>query len=152
MQLVVVSDNHGKNEPLSEIRNRYPQAQAYIHCGDSELPPEMLEGYTTVMGNNDYFYDYPNYLVLEIADLRIFVIHGHRLTAANRLEQLAALAKKHRCTLACYGHTHVYDCSVIDGVTLVNPGSLWRSRDGRKPSYALITVTDKKLSVQRIEI
>lgn len=147
MELIVVSDNHGRIEPLKEIRNKYPQAGAYIHCGDSELPPESLDGYVSVMGNNDYFYDYPNQRILNIDGIKILVIHGHRFSFSNRISQIVALAIKNDCKIVCYGHTHVYDYRVVDGITIVNPGSLWRSRDGSKPSYAVIKISGNEISV-----
>ena len=52
MKIVVVSDNHGRSEPLEQILELHRDADVFIHCGDSELPPQFLQGYVCVRGNN----------------------------------------------------------------------------------------------------
>jgi predicted phosphodiesterase len=43
-----------------------------------------------------------------------------------------------QCDLVCYGHTHRRGWSVVEGVQLLNPGSL-----GESGSLAEITVSDQ---------
>ena len=45
---------------FKEIREMYPNAYAYLHAGDSELPKQLTEGYACVQGNCDYYGDYGN--------------------------------------------------------------------------------------------
>ncbi len=44
----------------------YPDAYAYLHAGDSELPRQLTEGYACVQGNCDYYGDYELELVCEV--------------------------------------------------------------------------------------
>ena len=41
---LVVSDNHGNMSNLEYVIERFRgKIEALIHCGDMEIPPEMLE-------------------------------------------------------------------------------------------------------------
>ena len=46
--IILVSDSHRQTECLKEIREMYPNAYAYLHAGDSELPKQLTEGYACV--------------------------------------------------------------------------------------------------------
>ena len=75
--IILVSDSHRQTECLKEIRKMYPNAYAYLHAGDSELPKQLTEGYACVQGNCDYYGDYESELVCEIENHRILLVHGH---------------------------------------------------------------------------
>ena len=64
-----------------------------------------------------------NEKVLTIEGVKIFACHGHRYGVKQSLVKLAARAKELGCTIALYGHTHDAREDVIDGVTLLNPGT-----------------------------
>jgi putative phosphoesterase len=151
MQIVVVSDTHGRNEVFQELRFRHPQASAFLHCGDSETDEVNLDGFVSVQGNNDYYTNYPMEITLELEGVRVFMTHGQYLRHHNRIESLVAKAKENECRLVLYGHTHVFNVQEEDGVVLVNPGSLNHQRDGSSPSYALITLNKGKIKVERID-
>lgn len=150
MYFVVCSDNHTNYEILTEIRKKHPDAMAYIHCGDSELPIDMMDGFITVRGNCDYYPEYEDKQIVNInGELNILVIHSHRQNI-NRIYQLAEMAKEYNCQLVCYGHTHRFDVKKVDGITLVNPGSLRYNRDMTPTCYALVYYENGKFRVQRI--
>lgn len=148
MEIVIVSDNHGRKEILEKIRHAYPNADAYIHCGDSEMDEYDLKPYLSVMGNNDWNY-FPEYRVVGVGDKRVLVIHSHTLPYGNTVKNLVKLAKKESCDIACYGHTHRYDDQIYEGIQVVNPGSLFYNRDGSKPSYAILREVDGIITVKR---
>ena len=150
MKLVVVSDSHGKANILEEIVERHPDAQAYLHCGDIEAPQEYYPEYTIVLGNNDIYYDYPEYRILNVGKHRIYMAHSHRFSYLHRGEQMAKTALENDCDIFFYGHTHIAADEMINGVRLINPGSLWRSRDGRDPSYAVVTLDEEQVDVEFI--
>lgn len=39
MEIVVVSDSHGRNDILKTIQEKHPNAKLFIHCGDLEDDP-----------------------------------------------------------------------------------------------------------------
>lgn len=149
MKIVICSDNHGLIEPLKEVKRAHPDADAYIHCGDNELSYELMAGFDVVTGNNDYFYSYPDHLVVKVGTLSIYVTHGHQFYGRTRVSDLSKKALNHHCQVACYGHTHVYDVTWENDVLCINPGSLRYNRDGTPPSYAVLEVENGKFEVTR---
>lgn len=149
-EIIVCSDNHGKKKVLESILQKYPHADAYIHCGDNELDYESMKPFDAVTGNNDTFYKYPKSLVVDVKGTRIFVAHGHLMRYRHIEDDIIALAKEHRCTIACYGHTHVPVVKDVDGILLINPGSLYYNRDGSPTCFAKITITEDKVTVEEL--
>ena len=150
IRIVVCSDNHGKTDGLAYVRRMHPDAQYFFHCGDACLDKERMKGFAVVQGNNDFYNTWPNFLVLEMGSHKIYLTHSHREMYFGRYEMLAKAAKKHGCDICCFGHTHMYFDDVVDGVRLLNPGSIWRCRDGSRPSYMLVTISGSLVSVQRL--
>lgn len=148
MKIIVVSDSHGKNEALENVLLQHPDADIYVHCGDIEASEGTFPQFITVRGNNDMFCEYPDQQVLQAEGHGIYVCHSHQFMYSRRAAQMAEKAKSLACDIVFYGHTHVAAFEEIDGVRLVNPGSIWRSRDGRGPSYAVVTLTKDAMDVQ----
>ncbi len=151
MKLVVVSDNHGMRQPLIDILNKHQDADAFFHCGDSEMSYEELESFVTVCGNNDYSMDFDIKKFVNLNGHRIFITHGHRYLYMGRIENLLREAKENKCNFVFFGHTHSFFYEVIDGIHILNPGSLSRNRDGTFPSYAVVEINGDQVSVKRFE-
>lgn len=148
MKIVIVSDSHGKSDILYDLLEEHHDAEYFLHCGDIELSEDMFPMYQTVRGNNDVFTHYPLEMVVEVPGHRIYMTHGHILNVWNRHDHLVEKAKEHGCDIACYGHSHISVIEKHDDVFIINPGSLWRSRDGKGPSYAILTITEKEVHAQ----
>lgn len=65
------------------------------------------------------------------------------------LSRLAKRAKELDCRIALYGHTHEARESEIDGVTLINPGTLSRYAD---KSYSYLVINDGKFTQKTVRI
>lgn len=143
-QIIVASDTHGAGNLLTKLEKAYPHADLFLHCGDLENSPEYFPAWIFVRGNNDYGGNrlMPDSRVVSYAGIRIYMTHSHRLGYYSRLEKLAALAKENDCQIAVFGHTHVPLIKKVNGVLLVNPGSMRFPRDGNSPCYAVIEVDD----------
>ncbi len=148
IRIVTVSDNHGWMEPISRLPSMYPEADYFLHCGDSREPARRYGPYAQVRGNND-FYDVPEYRVLSIGSHRIFLTHGTRLVYIGSCVYLAKKALEHGCDIALFGHTHVFCDQTAEGVRCLNPGSIWHNRDGSDPSYMLIELEEDAVRVYR---
>lgn len=151
MKIVVVSDNHGRVEPLRELLMMHQDAEIFIHCGDSELPSEYLNGYVSVRGNNDFYADLPEYRIIDLKDHKILVAHGHRMMFLDNREMLVTKAMSFGCDIVCFGHTHIFEDRIINGIHIVNPGSISRNRDGSSPSYAIINIVGDTIKTERYE-
>ena len=153
MQIIVTSDNHGFKEPMDRLLQLYPDAKYFLHCGDSELPEIYLSNYYVVKGNNDHFYDYPEYIILDLNEnFRALIIHGHRHIIYKDLSVLANFAKSKECNVCFYGHTHIFNDEIVEDIRMINPGSIIRCRDFTPGCYALINIDKNKLYCQRINL
>lgn len=147
MKVVAASDSHGRYI-LDDILKWEPDADLYLHCGDLEEDPRTYPQWLFVKGNNDWMYEMPMQRVIPYEGIRILMVHGHAFPFRGRQNAIADLAVREGCQLALYGHTHVHDDQMIEGVRVVNPGSAWMSRDGRPASYAVITVDNGIMDVE----
>ena len=154
MKLVLISDSHDNPDAIELVRNAYPDADYLIHCGDSEVGRRWLEGYIAVMGNMDWYGDLPFEEELVIDGLRILIKHGHDITSGSfpDYRELARYAKKNGYDVICFGHTHVYCDQVIDGICLLNPGSVWRNRDGSPACYMVAEIENGEIRAERKQL
>lgn len=149
MKIVVMSDNHGRDDDLIKIKEREPDGDVYVHCGDSQaFDVSLLQGFKAVKGNNDWFLDLPEELVFQCGKWRFLVLHGHRLGYYDRTQSLLYKADLLSCQVVLCGHTHVPCHDVVDGIHIINPGSTALPRGGSKASYAVITLQNDNLLVE----
>ena len=148
--IAVISDSHGRLRNLSLFRSRIGQPDALWHLGDCAedaplLAQRMNCGYVSVRGNCDPFSDAPLKQIIDWHHRRFLLLHGH--TVSGRLN-LLYLAKEQRCDAVLFGHSHVPSAECVDGIWMINPGSLSRPRSSEGPSMALLTLDDAVFDVQ----
>ena len=148
--IAVISDSHGSLRNISLFRSRIGQPDALWHLGDCAedaplLAQRMNCGYVSVRGNCDPFSDAPLKQIIDWHHRRFLLLHGH--TVSGRLN-LLYLAKEQRCDAVLFGHSHVPSAECVDGIWMINPGSLSRPRSSEGPSMALLTLDDAVFDVQ----
>lgn len=147
MKIAVISDTH-MGEPSSWLDAVYAKwlepADALIHCGDITsvttwsyfMQHENLIG---VRGNCDWDPQLVDELepmrTVTIGTLTVGVTHGWGPRPQVPVKVAQAFGPD--LDLVCYGHTHKRDWSIVEGVQLLNPGSL-----GEFGSLAIVTVGD----------
>lgn len=152
-KVVVMSDNHGFDQILEEIKILEPDADYYIHCGDSEAHRMgMLDGMICVAGNNDWGLDLPRYAKIQIEDLTILITHGQYYGYFNRLAMMEVDLRKHGANAMFSGHTHIPDFEEKDGFYFLNPGSTTLPRGGSKRSYAVAMIDGTHMDVEFKEL
>lgn len=152
MKIVVMSDSHTYDDRVEDIIRKNPDAAAFLHCGDLESDTRRFPNVYFVKGNNDWGPDMPKECVLRFNGVGIYMIHSERFYM-DRRKRVAEKAKENDCQIAIYGHTHMVDDCQVDGIRLLNPGSLFYNRDGSPIGYYVIdidengsyTVTRKKV-------
>ena len=160
MKILVVADTHKNFEVLDLCVKKNPDADMIIHLGDGEHEfndirskyPQTAMIY--VRGNCD-FGNHNEVHVAKAGGYRIFCCHGHTLGVHDGLGDLVATAKKNKCSIALYGHTHLYKTEVIDGVFVMNPGSLDSPRNHNKPTFGVIELDEDgkiKMNILAMEI
>ncbi|MCP8967347.1 metallophosphoesterase family protein [Ectobacillus ponti] len=155
MKVLIVSDSHGSTAELEQLKALHQQeAELMIHCGDSELgeADEALAGYTVVRGNCDWRGSFPNEIITEAGGLRFFVTHGHLYNIKMTLQTLLYKAMEQGARVACFGHSHVLGAEVINGVLLLNPGSILLPRGRKEKTYALLECKNGVIQVQFREL
>ncbi len=149
-RIAVVSDSHGHIENLPLFSNRLGQVDALWHLGDHAEDAERIAarlncGYVAVRGNCDPFSSAPLTYTVDWHGKRILLLHGH--TVMGRLHQLYA-AKEANADAVLFGHSHVPSAETVEGVLLLNPGSLSRPRTVKGPSVAVIELSDEDLRAE----
>ena len=144
-----MSDSHGCNQQMEYVMEKESDADLFLHCGDICVDEYTYPEVLTVCGNNDY-YSYPLQRIVDVEGHRILIVHSHQFSFMKREEKMVQKAKELNCDIVCYGHTHVAFDEVIQGVHLINPGSLYHSRDGRPISYAVLHITKDSIKSEII--
>lgn len=146
MKIIVVSDTDKDYERYNNVVMR-TDADCYIHLGDGAHEfADVAQNYPKkefvfVKGDCD-FCEASETQVLTVGKYKLFVTHGDRFDVSRGLNKLVAAAKNEECNIALFGHTHVYRTEYIDGIYLMNPGSLGCPRGHNKPSYGIIEIND----------
>ena len=157
MKILVVSDTHRKDDNLKLVLSEECPLDMLIHLGDAEGSEHFIPDWVNpecrmemVLGNNDFFSRLDREREIDIAGHKAFITHGHYYGVSMGPEGLVDEAKSRGCDIAMYGHTHRPFLDVIDGVTVLNPGSLsYPRQEGRRPSYMIIHVdADGKMDYQ----
>lgn len=150
MKALIVSDSHGLTGELEELKQKYENTvDVMIHCGDSELSPQQIElqGYQVVNGNCDFGSSYPNEIIQDVQGVRFFITHGHLYNVKMTMQNLLYRAKEAGAHIACFGHSHIMGAEVVDGVLIINPGSILLPRLRREKTYAILEVEGHDASV-----
>ncbi|WP_025783283.1 metallophosphoesterase [Sporosarcina sp. D27] len=144
MKLIVMSDSHSDLKTIKAIRSRETDADAFFHCGDSELAvnADILQGMEIVQGNCDWNAAFPESVVAEVGTKKILMVHGHQHGVKQSLMQLKYAAEQVNANIVLFGHSHLYGAELQDGVLYVNPGSTLLPRGGRVATYAVIEQED----------
>jgi putative phosphoesterase len=162
-KLLVFSDTHGSVTALKSVFNwandRIPPngticATACLGDGISDISTAadatgFYSDWKLVCGNNDYGISLPEAAVFELCEHRFFMCHGHRHGLYGGYNSLLATAKNNDADAVLFGHTHVPFQKTINGILLINPGSLGRPRSRIGSTFAVIECTeDKPLQVE----
>ena len=145
MKYLIVSDSHGYNDTMIDVIKKVSPLDGLFHCGDLQMSSYELHDIANcptwcVKGNNDYFEEgLEKSREVVVGRHKIAMIHGHQMGVYAGTDRLVYWAKELGADVVMYGHTHIPDISYVDGVTVINPGSISRPRqEGRRPTYIIM--------------
>jgi putative phosphoesterase len=158
-KLLVLSDTHGSVAALKNVFNWAKDhtppndticCAAFLGDGISDLQyaadaAGFFCEWKVVCGNNDYGYLVPGTLVMDFCDHRFFMCHGHRHSLYGDYHTLLAAAHDAGADVAMFGHSHVPFIKNMNGILLVNPGSVGRPRTRAGATFAVIECTQDGL-------
>ena len=142
---LIVSDSHGRKQPLAKIAPLCKENDYIIHLGDGagdfrEFMREYPEKTYLLKGNCDMI-AFEEECVIQAEGISILCCHGHKYGVKSGLSRLAYRAKELDCEVALYGHTHRASIEEVGGVLCINPGFAGSYSD---PSYCYLVVHNKK--------
>ena len=146
MKILVVSDTHGHEENLERVLERVAPMDALVHLGDVEGHEDYIESLAgcpsyIVSGNNDFFSDLPREMEIQLGRYRALLTHGHYYGASVGIERLEEEGRGRGVQIVMYGHTHRPLIEQLEGITILNPGSLSYPRQiVRKPSFIVMDI------------
>jgi len=145
--ILVISDSHGDIAALTTIlewaRGASVDTAVFLGDGFEDLGLASARAAFTlpwhaVRGNGDFFCSVPDNKVLEISSRKIFLSHGNRYNVREGYKTIAAIARNAGAEAALFGHTHVLYCATVDGIFLLNPGSISRPRSNAGRTFAIL--------------
>ena len=148
---MVVSDSHGDAAALTTIldwaKNANIDAAVFLGDGYDDLAEASARtGFVlpwhVVRGNEDHDAPVPDRDVLEIRACKIFLCHGHRYHVGEGYQTVTTVAQNAGAEAALFGHTHVPHCATVDGILLLNPGSISRPRSNAGCTFAVLECPD----------
>lgn len=151
MKVLVLSDTHGLLRP--EVGKMLRECDAVIHGGDfhtKEIADEIRDAVRTgvpvfmVRGNNDkgWASHLPDHLEFVLDGIKFYVVHDR-----NDLPE-----KLGGCQIAIFGHSHRYVQEWKEGRLYLNPGSCGKRRFRLALTFAILSLEDGRISVERIDI
>lgn len=153
MKVVIVSDSHRRDGHVQAAIEREKPFDMFIHLGDAEGGHWLHRGWCLeqnkecilhfVRGNCDGFTKLPGELVAYIGPYKALMTHGHYYNVSINTLKLAETAKAYGCQIAMYGHTHRPLLETVEGVTIINPGSIsFPRQEGRLFTYMVMNVSE----------
>ncbi|WP_106496992.1 metallophosphoesterase [Lentibacillus sp. Marseille-P4043] len=138
-KILIVSDSHGLTNELEQIKENLA-VDYMIHCGDSELDldaPE-LSGFVKVAGNCDFDTRFPDEQLVTVANINVYITHGHLYQVKRNLMPLSYRAQETGARVVCFGHTHIAGAEKSGDQLFINPGSIRLPKGRQEKTYALM--------------
>ena len=145
MKLFVLGDTHGQIDKAIEIYKGLKDIDLIVHLGDHFADGQKLERVLGcpvlgVKGNMDGSFYADGYQILETSWGKIFIAHGHMENVKSNPQNILYKGESLGCKAVFYGHTHLPLYQEVEGMILLNPGSLTLPVGGRPGSYALVNI------------
>jgi len=148
MRILVFSDSHNDSKSISKVMKRfYPDCA--IHLGDGSLDLFALEKeyplttFYYVKGTVDDFGEPDRIISLE--GVSIFLSHENKFEVKKDRDKINE-AVRLNIQIVLYGHTHVPEFFVNNGIIFMNPGSIGKEYGYR--TFGLIDAFEGEYSCE----
>ena len=158
MKIVILGDIHYPSrtdslEFLDVVKEEKPDL--IIATGDyteEEIIKELksIAKFLGIKGNCDYV-ELPSEICTEILNKKVLIIHSHEFGRGN-INGLVEYGKKLGVEVIVFGHTHKPYLGYIDGILLLNPGSISGAYPGdhSKVPKSYIVIEDWKIMFKNL--
>ncbi|WP_311492888.1 YfcE family phosphodiesterase [uncultured Anaerococcus sp.] len=153
MKILITSDTHGYYDRISDLILDQGDFDLMIHAGDGvedckNINYETGISYYVVKGNNDFYSNESYNKIIDIADHKILLTHGHKENVDFSLAGLIDKADVSSCDIVIFGHIHRYVEIERSGILLLNPGSPSLPRDG--VASAMVMNIDNGIKIEKV--
>lgn len=152
MKMLVISDTHGRLSRVNEAAAKITDIDMLIHLGDYQQDAEEIADALgvdciSVRGNMDgAMRSEDSRAVLETEYGKIYLTHGHTEgVRSGSFDRLLYRCRELDCRAVFFGHTHVPCNEEIDGIRILNPGSISMPRDGSDGTYAIVHTYEDRM-------
>jgi putative phosphoesterase len=154
LRIGVLSDTHGDDTGIKNAIRQMGEVDAIFHLGDyvrdiGHIDTGFFGKTYVVQGNCDLLSisaaeraKYPFELLITIDGKRVFATHGHRYRVKDGLNALYYRGLEAKADIVLFGHTHCPAIIKIEGMVMMNPGSISRQRNKRGSTYGIIEIND----------
>lgn len=146
MKILIVSDTHGRHSAFDKALKEAGKIDVLVHLGDTEGGEDYIEAVCgcpayVLAGNNDFFSDNLREMEVVFGTKKAFMTHGHYYYVSLGPERIIEEGKMRNADIVMFGHTHKPFLEMIDGMIVLNPGSLsYPRQEGRKGSYIMMEI------------
>lgn len=156
MKILLISDTHRKLNAARKVIQALPGFDLILHGGDYQEDAFTLSAETglpvfSVKGNCDGCRTQDRQIVPTPAG-KLLLTHGHLEGVKRDPTRLLYAAEEEGCIAVCFGHTHMPICVDMDGIWLINPGSLTNPRGGSTASFAMLTCETESFHAEIIPL
>lgn len=147
MRILVISDSHGRHSAIEKAIEAQSDAKHVFFLGDRLADIEYFDSFFpdrkfySVCGNCDFGSDGAASGMVTLGGKNIFYTHGHLYSVKSGTARIISYARARGADIVLYGHTHIANIEYVDGLYLVNPGSIGQARLGGC-SYAVLDIID----------
>lgn len=130
MRALIISDSHGSVYNLRQVLLNHEDINKIYFLGDGERDFEYVKEelgsreVIMVKGNCDLGSDLNAVELDRVEENLVMLTHGHAKAVKFGIDMLLEDAIEKNVKLLLYGHTHEQYTDYIDGVYIMNPGSL----------------------------
>lgn len=156
MEIAIVADSHipGRAKTIPEpFLDHIRGADHVVHAGDFnsiaayERFHELAAQLTAVPGNMDSSsLPLPRVATFERAEVKFVVTHGDG-AAGDYETHVADVARGQGGDVAIAGHTHAVLDTTVDGVRVLNPGSVTGAAPARRATMMTVIAEDGEVDV-----
>ena len=157
MKIGILSDTHGMIHEAEKVMAEIKDLDVILHAGDVVSDAHSLESIIkcevhSVAGNCDFNALEPGEKILELGGKKILLTHGHIYRVKFGLDRLFYRAKEMSVDAVVYGHTHIPENTVIEGILFFNPGSPALPKVHGPGTYGIweIIDTDIRASIESV--
>jgi putative phosphoesterase len=154
LRIGVISDTHGDSIGTENALRQMEQVDVIFHLGDYVKDIDVINRRFSgkvyaVQGNCDQLSvsaaeraKYPTEILVTLVGKRIFATHGHNYRVKDGLNALYCKGLEIGANVVLFGHTHSPTIIKVEGMVIMNPGSISQHRNKRSSTYGIIEIND----------